>query len=264
MKETSILIVFLAALFTTNTLLSQSEYSTKQKKGKYALTYQNSTLTEFKYDTIEIGFSDYFVAKLDNKFGVLNSVGNEIVSFDYEEIDNFYQGKLKVKFKDKYGIIDTAGNVICKINYEEIDHIGIDSSILVKTEFNWKYIKNNEIIDRDTFVFKYPDRIAIFGNCKESEDKEKCSKENILNSVYKHLKYPLMARENNVSGIIVVSFWVSKEGELQNIQLLKDIGADCGKEGIKAVKKMQGWKPAIKDGNEVWSELTLPLRFALK
>ena len=81
--------------------------------------------------------------------------------------------------------------------------------------------------------------------------------------VKKNLKYPQQAQDFNIQGSVYIRFVVEKNGELTNIECIKDIGGGCGDEGIKLVQKMKRWKPGKINGQSVRQRITLPLKFQL-
>lgn len=260
-----ILIIF--SWFVSSTAFSQKPVLPKEKKGKWGLVQGKKKITEFLYDTIQYKYSNYYVAKLNSKWGVLNHNGDEIIPFKYQEIVDLYLGILKIKLNDKYGIIDTSGLKLCETIYLEIDNFGRDSTILVKDEIHWKYIKNDIPIIRDTIVYKNPAQIATFGNChnlNKPDEIQKCSQTKIIDIVFQNLNYPKEAVKNKVSGIVVVAFWISPNGKIEHKEILRDIGSGCGAEGLNVLDYLNDWSPALKEGKAVWSEFVLPIKYEIK
>jgi hypothetical protein len=66
-------------------------------------------------------------------------------------------------------------------------------------------------------------KIEIFDN-KSRELKE------LYAFIAENLAYPVHARRMSVQGAVFIKFRMDDEGNISNIQLLKDIGADCGEE----------------------------------
>ena len=79
-----------------------------------------------------------------------------------------------------------------------------------------------------------------------------------------HIKYPAIARENGVEGNVTVQFVVSSSGKISGIKVLRDIGAGCGAEAVRVVKKMPKWLPGKQNGKPVSVQMTLPVRFVLQ
>ena len=79
-----------------------------------------------------------------------------------------------------------------------------------------------------------------------------------------NIKYPQLAKENNITGRVFVSFVVEKDGRVGNIKILRDIGGGCGAEAVRVVKGMPKWKPGKQRGKPVRSQFTLPVSFNLQ
>ncbi|MFN8352818.1 MAG: TonB family protein [Spirosomataceae bacterium] len=80
----------------------------------------------------------------------------------------------------------------------------------------------------------------------------------------KNLKYPPMAQRSGVEGKVVLTFVVSKTGEISGIELLKGIGFGCDEEAVRVVKLMPHWSPGKQSGRPVPVKFTLPITFALQ
>jgi len=96
--------------------------------------------------------------------------------------------------------------------------------------------------------------------------KNDCAKKEMMTFVQKRLKYPSLAREIGVQGMCPVRFVVKSDGSISNIELLRDIGAGCGKEALRVVKMLQGqcWQPGKQNGRSVSVQMVLPIRFQLQ
>jgi len=76
--------------------------------------------------------------------------------------------------------------------------------------------------------------------------------------------YPAAAREQGVSGRIIMSFVVEKDGSLTDIKVLRDLGMGTGDEAIRLLKKAPKWKPGIQNGRPVRVQYTLPIMLNLE
>lgn len=76
-----------------------------------------------------------------------------------------------------------------------------------------------------------------------------------------HLVYPDVALFSGIEGVVITRFLVEKDGSIQNIEILKDIGGDCGKSARKMLESMPKWTPGIANGVPVKVRYSLPLRF---
>ncbi len=80
----------------------------------------------------------------------------------------------------------------------------------------------------------------------------------------KNLRYPQKAKEDSVSGRVWLSFVVKKDGYVDNVKVLRGIGAGCDEEAVRVIQAMPKWKPGtMKDGTPVNVQYQLPINFAL-
>ena len=88
--------------------------------------------------------------------------------------------------------------------------------------------------------------------------------EELYKFVGKNLQYPALAKENNITGRVYVSFVVEKDGSVSKVKVLKEIGGGCGNEAMRVVKMMPKWKPGKQHGRAVRTQFTLPVMFELQ
>jgi protein TonB len=79
----------------------------------------------------------------------------------------------------------------------------------------------------------------------------------------KAIRYPAVARENNVQGRVILTFVVERDGSLTDIKVLRGIGSGCDEEAIRALKSSPKWKPGIQNGRPVRVQFSVPVAFAL-
>ena len=78
-----------------------------------------------------------------------------------------------------------------------------------------------------------------------------------------HIKYPAVARENNVSGRAYISFVVERDGSLTDIKILRSPGSGLGEEAVRVLKMSPHWTPGIQNGKPVRVSYTVPVNFSL-
>jgi periplasmic protein TonB len=86
----------------------------------------------------------------------------------------------------------------------------------------------------------------------------------LLKWVGKNLKYPEIAQENGVSGIVVVNFVVEPDGSISNVKVLSGISKDCDEEAKRVISAMPKWKAGKQGGKSVRVFFTVPIRFVLE
>ena len=79
-----------------------------------------------------------------------------------------------------------------------------------------------------------------------------------------NIKYPQLAKENNIEGRVYVTFVVEKDGSVGQVKVLRDIGGGCGQEAVRVVKSMPKWKPGKQRGKPVRTQFNLPVSFTLQ
>jgi len=79
-----------------------------------------------------------------------------------------------------------------------------------------------------------------------------------------NIKYPAIARENGISGQVVVRFVVSKDGTISKAEIVKGLGGGLNDEALRVVKKMPKWKPGKHNGRAVPVTFNLPIKFQLQ
>jgi TonB family protein len=127
-------------------------------------------------------------------------------------------------------------------------------------------------VERDTTIYSIADEIPRFPtNCERYDTtaaaKAQCSEKALLSYVNQRIIYPAKAREENVSGMAVVSFIVEASGYISNAKVLKDPGGDIGMAALQAVISMARevrFRPAVIDTSFVRYDYVLPIRFRLE
>ena len=79
-----------------------------------------------------------------------------------------------------------------------------------------------------------------------------------------NIKYPDMARDNNISGTVVVKFVVEKDGTISNATVLRDIGGGCGREALRVVESIPKWISGEINGEKTRTQFTIPVSFSLE
>jgi protein TonB len=78
-----------------------------------------------------------------------------------------------------------------------------------------------------------------------------------------HIRYPNVAKENNVQGRVFIQFIVERDGSLTDLKAMRDPGSGLGDEAIRVLKTMPHWKPGIQNGKAVRVQYTVPVNFSL-
>lgn len=79
-----------------------------------------------------------------------------------------------------------------------------------------------------------------------------------------NIRYPQMARESGIQGIVFVTFVVETDGSITNVRVLRGIGGGCDEEAIRVIQSMPQWKPGRQRGRAVRVQFNMPIRFTLQ
>ena len=84
------------------------------------------------------------------------------------------------------------------------------------------------------------------------------------NWVQSKLKYPQLAQENGISGRVLMTFVVEKDGSLTNIQVLQTPDRSLSDEATRVLKLSPKWKPGKQRNQTVRVKYTLPVDFRIQ
>lgn len=79
-----------------------------------------------------------------------------------------------------------------------------------------------------------------------------------------NVHYPVVAQENGVSGRVVVSFIVERDGSITDVKVFKSIDPSLDKEAMRAARSMPNWVPGKQNGTTVRVKYNLPVAFRLQ
>jgi len=79
-----------------------------------------------------------------------------------------------------------------------------------------------------------------------------------------NVKYPRLAKVNNVQGKVFLNFVVEKTGHLSEFKILRGIGSGCDEEALRVLSLSPAWTPAKVYGVPVNVFYTIPIGFRLE
>ncbi len=110
-----------------------------------------------------------------------------------------------------------------------------------------------EVFDDNELIFTVVENEAEFPGGSDSLNK-------FIND---NLLYPEEAFEKKIKGTVFLTFVIEKDGSINDIKILRDIGYGCAEEAIRVVKLMPKWKSAKQREINVRQQYHLPIRFKL-
>jgi len=88
-----------------------------------------------------------------------------------------------------------------------------------------------------------------------------------MDKFYKYLaanfKYPAGARKNNIQGKVFLSFIVEKDGQLNDIQVMRALGGGTDEEAVRLLKESPKWTPGYQGDSPVRVKYNIPITFSL-
>jgi len=80
-----------------------------------------------------------------------------------------------------------------------------------------------------------------------------------------NIKYPAIARENGISGKVICTFVVNKDGSIVDVEVVRSSGeSSLDKEAVRVIKSMPKWSPGEQRNKPVRARFNLPVSFKLQ
>ena len=79
-----------------------------------------------------------------------------------------------------------------------------------------------------------------------------------------HIKYPVVAAENGISGRVVVQFVVERDGSVSQVRVVRGVDPSLDKEAQRVISSMPKWIPGKQNGQAVRSRFTVPVTVRLQ
>ena len=87
---------------------------------------------------------------------------------------------------------------------------------------------------------------------------------NVQKWISKHIKYPMIAQENNIQGKVFVQFVIEKDGSVSNVKVTRSVDPSLDKEAIRVIQSMPKWTPGKQRQKPVRVSFTVPINFQLQ
>lgn len=88
--------------------------------------------------------------------------------------------------------------------------------------------------------------------------------EALLKYMSDNIRYPTKAKEAGISGTVIISFVVEKDGSISTVKVVHGIGGGCNEEAVRIVSVMPKWTPGKQRGRAIRTQFQIPLIFFLK
>ena len=85
--------------------------------------------------------------------------------------------------------------------------------------------------------------------------------EAMMNFLSENVRYPAEAQAEGISGRVVVSFVVKKNGKIADVRVSRSVDPSLDAEALRVVNLMPKWKPGRSGGKKVNVMYNIPLTF---
>ena len=79
-----------------------------------------------------------------------------------------------------------------------------------------------------------------------------------------NVKYPVVARMNDVQGRVIVSFVIERDGSITDVRVVHGVDPSLDKEAVRVVSSMPKWTPGKIKGQSVRVQYNVPVAFRLQ
>mgnify|MGYP001140192552 FL=1 len=188
---------------------------------------------------------EYRIEKVDNNYGPVEEEITEITRNEQKPPEQPQKVEVKV-FNDILDIVTNDAKITTDISFEDFaDDLEITTQVVEVDE--------EEIEDDQPFI--KVEKMPSF----QGGDLNK-----FRNWVQERVRYPQIAQENGVSGKVVLSFVVEKDGTLTNIEVLQSPDRSLADEAVRVLKTSPKWEPGQQRNQPVRVKYTLPVDFRIQ
>ncbi len=132
---------------------------------------------------------------------------------------------------------------------QEGNDAGTDLSLLEGTND-----KAKEVIEEKDEVFTVVEQMPGYPGGDEA----------LLKYIKENVKYPAIARENEVQGTVYISYVVDKTGAVTNVRVGRgNVGGGCEEEAVRVIKTLPRYTPGKQNGRPASVSFMVPVKFRL-
>lgn len=114
-------------------------------------------------------------------------------------------------------------------------------------------------------VFIRVERMPYFPKCEANteEEREECHEQALLTYIAKSVRYPEIAKEKGINGLVVVSYVVSPTGKVEKVNIMHSAHPILDEEALRVIRALPVHKPGRQRGKAVPVQYTVPVKFNL-
>ena len=220
----------------------------KMHEGQYRNDRQDGEWKYYSYDTGHLDeYGSFKDGYRDGKWTTLDSLGNVYFERTYANSGKDWE---MVYFNDE-------GLKTLRLVY--LNGKNIRKEVLLEKEVEEKEANTEE-------DYKIEEEMPYLAVCKDMEGKERaaCSNKTMLVHIYRNIKYPALARNNSIQGTALVRFVINKNGDIENVVVLRGLCDEIAAECKRVVNTLPKWAPGIQRDKPVNVTFNLPIKFRVE
>jgi len=181
---------------------------------------------------------------------VISSLGDLVLDADFEEeIENTFREE-----KPPPPPPPPPDEIVIVEDDEEIEETEIEET---ESDEELEVIEEEE--ETTDEVFMVVEEMPLFEGCSDKA----CTDTKIFQYIFRNTKYPPIAKENNITGKVYVSFVVEKTGKVSDVQVMRGVDKYLDKEAIRVVQSLPKFSPGKQRGKAVKVRYNVPITFSL-
>ena len=188
---------------------------------------------------------EYRIEQVDLNYGPIEEEITEITRNEQKPPEPPKKVEIQV-FNDILDIVTNDTKITTEVSFDEFD---ADAEIVTQVV----EVEEEEIEEDQPFI-KVEKMPTFRGGDLNA----------FRNWVQGKLRYPQIAQENGISGRVVLSFVVERDGTLTNIQVLQSPDRSLGEEATRVVASSPKWEPGMQRNQPVRVKYTLPVVFQIQ
>ena len=187
---------------------------------------------------------EYRIEQVDLNYGPIEEEITEITRNEQKPPEAPKKIEIKV-YNDILDIVTNDTKITTDISFDEFEE-GLEITTQVVE------VEEEEVVD-DTPYIKVEKMPTFQGGDLNTFRKW----------VQERIKYPQIAQENGITGRVVLSFVVEKDGSVTNIQVLQSPDRSLGEEASRVLGTSPKWEPGQQSSQKVRVKYTLPVMFQI-
>lgn len=122
---------------------------------------------------------------------------------------------------------------------------------------------NEKVVENDA-AFVIVEKMPVLPACLEHDNPPACTQTRQFEHIFNAINYPAEARDNQIEGTVYVGFEISKEGKVENVNIVRGIHPLLDQEALRVINTFPEYLPGTQRGKPVRVLFTVPVKFVLR